>query len=132
MRLHQLPGGGTAARYSPGVYEWRGLVTAAALRELDDLEHLDLDHALGVRLDYWIRRPGAHYGTGRNAGQLKASAPRHPARAPDLDKLVRAVLDACTDAGVWPDDSRVVHLQATKRYDDEQRAGVEVQIWRLE
>lgn len=33
---------------------------------------------------------------------------------PDLDKLVRAVLDAATRAGVWVDDSQVVDLSATK------------------
>lgn len=36
-------------------------------------------------------------------------------KRPDLDKLVRAVLDAITSAGVWVDDSQVVDLRATKR-----------------
>ena len=36
-------------------------------------------------------------------------------RKPDLDKLARAVLDAVTSAGVWPDDSCVTHLSARKR-----------------
>lgn len=35
-------------------------------------------------------------------------------RSGDLDKLVRAVLDALTDAGVWRDDSQVVRLTASK------------------
>lgn len=34
----------------------------------------------------------------------------------DLDKLVRAVLDALTDAGVWRDDAQVVRLQASKAH----------------
>ena len=33
---------------------------------------------------------------------------------PDLDKLVRAVLDAATEAQVWKDDAQVVDLIATK------------------
>lgn len=36
-------------------------------------------------------------------------------KRPDLDKLIRAVLDAITSAGVWVDDSQVVDLRATKR-----------------
>jgi Holliday junction resolvase RusA-like endonuclease len=32
----------------------------------------------------------------------------------DLDKLVRAIFDALTDAGVWRDDSQVVDVRARK------------------
>lgn len=35
-------------------------------------------------------------------------------RTGDVDKLARAVLDACTDAGIWLDDSQVVELHASK------------------
>lgn len=48
-----------------------------------------------------------------------ASTPRRrtPAavKRPDLDKLTRAVMDAVTSAGVWRDDSQVVHLSVSKR-----------------
>ena len=47
------------------------------------------------------------------------SAPKsvqQPAKKPDLDKLVRAVCDALTAAGVWRDDSQVVRLTATKTF----------------
>lgn len=37
-----------------------------------------------------------------------------PAKKPDLDKLVRAVCDALTAAGVWRDDSQVVRVTAEK------------------
>lgn len=36
-------------------------------------------------------------------------------KKPDASKLIRAVEDALTDAGVWRDDSLVVDLHATKR-----------------
>lgn len=36
-------------------------------------------------------------------------------KKPDLDKLVRAVFDAVTSAGVWADDSCAVDVHATKR-----------------
>ena len=37
-------------------------------------------------------------------------------RVGDLDKLVRAVLDAVTDSRAWQDDAQVVELTAQKRY----------------
>lgn len=36
------------------------------------------------------------------------------ARTGDIDKLLRAVLDGCTDGGLWVDDSRVVVVSAMK------------------
>ena len=47
------------------------------------------------------------------------SAPRRrwaPDRKPDLDKLLRAVLDALTASGVVVDDARVVQANARKEY----------------
>lgn len=41
---------------------------------------------------------------------------RLPAVAPDLDKLVRAIGDGVTDAGVWKDDGQVIRLVAEKVY----------------
>lgn len=39
-----------------------------------------------------------------------------PATKPDLSKLLRSTEDALTDAGVWEDDSRVVHTEMKKVY----------------
>ncbi|WP_248240611.1 RusA family crossover junction endodeoxyribonuclease [Microbacterium kunmingense] len=50
-----------------------------------------------------------------------------PTVAPDLDKLLRALLDGITQAGnVWADDSRVVEIHSTKVYGAE--PGVHVTI----
>ncbi len=40
----------------------------------------------------------------------------HPAKMPDLSKLLRSTEDALTAAGVWKDDSRVVEVRAVKTY----------------
>jgi len=37
-----------------------------------------------------------------------------PAKLPDLSKLVRALEDALTSAGVWRDDAQVIHVEARK------------------
>lgn len=39
-----------------------------------------------------------------------------PIKRPDLDKLMRAVLDAGTEAGVWKDDSQVVVAAESKHF----------------
>ena len=51
-----------------------------------------------------------------NSG-LKSSAPVYVQTTPDLDKLIRAVGDGiATDAGLLKDDSRIVSINAEKRY----------------
>lgn len=39
-----------------------------------------------------------------------------PAVHPDLDKLIRAINDSLTDAGVWNDDGQVTTISARKIY----------------
>ena len=46
--------------------------------------------SLDVAFDF--ARPASHYGTGRNAGVLKDSAPGCKATAPDLDKLTELLI----------------------------------------
>ena len=69
-------------------------------------------------LSFYLPRPKGHHGTGKNAGIVKASAPRFPATKPDIDKLTRSTLDALGEAGVWADDSQVVRLSVSKDYAD--------------
>lgn len=52
-----------------------------------------------------------------------------PWKKPDLDKLIRAVNDGISDAGVWDDDSRVTTITARKEYETpEQKPGVFITI----
>jgi len=69
--------------------------------------------ACDVCMSFRFMRPQSHYGTGRNAGKLKKSAPREHMHSPDLDKLVRCVLDALT--GVAYVDDRQVRSMASER-----------------
>ena len=59
--------------------------------------------------------PKAHYGTGRNAGKLKPSAPNVHYGRPDLDKLVRAIGDALTGI-IYKDDAQISDLDSHKIY----------------
>lgn len=77
-------------------------------------------------LTFTLNRPKGHYGTGRNATTIKASAPRRPTSKPDVLKLARAVEDALTQAGVWGDDAQIVDEHLAKRYGETE--GVEIKI----
>lgn len=105
------------AKYANSTIEWRNRVQAE-LREQYDGRPTIIGEVL-VRLDFEMPRPKHHFGTGRNAGVLKPSAPHWPTNSGgDLDKLVRAINDSLTDAGVWVDDAQVVEIHAIKRFAD--------------
>ena len=89
------------------VKSWSQAVIDAAVG-LDELHSWPLEGPLKIGLIFALPRPKGHYRTGRNASQLRDSAPRFPAGVPDLSKLLRATEDALTDAGVWRDDAQVV------------------------
>jgi len=73
---------------------------------------------LAVTVVFHLRRP-------------KRPRSAEPERRPDLDKLVRAVLDGLQTAGVFRDDAQVVSLWGRKRYADETpRTEIWVGPWR--
>lgn len=92
---------------------WRADVREAATRLM--FGGGPLDGAAFVGLIFYLPRPKGHFGTGRNAGLLKPSAPAYPTGRPDIDKLARAVLDAITGV-IIRDDAQVVSVSAGKLY----------------
>jgi crossover junction endodeoxyribonuclease RusA len=108
---------GAVYESSKAVGPWREAVRAETQRAVD----VPFDGAVRVALTFVLPRPGGHFGTGRNAGVLRAGAPARPAGVPDLDKLVRAVLDGLTAGGALKNDAQVVELYAMKVYPGEVR-----------
>lgn len=102
-----FPNGGMRES-SKYVKPWREAVKSAALDVLGKADHGPLHGPLEVDMCFYFARPKGHYGTGRNAGRLKLSAPPFPAGIPDLSKLARATEDALTEAGAWKDDAQIV------------------------
>ena len=98
---------------NPNTEPWRNAVAAAAAEAMDGRD--PIGGPVRLEVAFVFARPRSHFGTGRNAGRLKASAPHYAAKVPDVDKLVRAVGDALSGI-VLVDDSRIVELVASKHY----------------
>jgi Holliday junction resolvase RusA-like endonuclease len=92
---------------------WRQAVAAAATQAI--AAGPMLAGPLELRATFVFRRPAAHYGTGRNAGKVKLSAPALVSTRPDLDKLVRAIGDALTGI-IYRDDAQLAVVRAEKHY----------------
>lgn len=62
-----------------------------------------------------FRRPNSHYGTGKNSGTLKLTAPSYRTGRPDCDNLLKLVGDAL-NGFCWHDDSQIVRAEVVKRF----------------
>jgi Holliday junction resolvase RusA-like endonuclease len=92
---------------------WRSDVKAAAVEAMDGRP--PFDGPLSLSLVIYRERPRSHYGTGRNAGIVKSSAPDYPTTRPDLTKLLRGIEDALSGI-VYRDDSLIVDQHVVKRF----------------
>lgn len=82
-----------------------------------------------IKLKVWfcMPRPKGHYGTGRNAGILKDSAPTWHTKRPDLDNLIKFIMDSLGGRGIyWKDDSQVCNIAAYKQYDEKPRVVIQI------
>ena len=80
---------------------------------------------LHLEVTFQFPRPKSHYGTGKNAGVLKLSAPLYHTQKPDSTKLIRGVEDALTGI-IWRDDSQVCCQTVNKRWGARAAAGVRI------
>ena len=82
-----------------------------------------------VHMEFFLKRPKGHFGTGRNAGKLKEWAVgMEGTKAQDLDKLIRSTMDAMNGV-VFCDDAQVLAIVATKVYG--RRPGVKVSVYEI-
>ena len=80
---------------------------------------------LDVTFTFYRPRPKGHYRTGRNAGEVKASAPAQPITRPDLLNLARAAEDALTGV-IWHDDAQIVSEHLHKHFGEPARLVVSI------
>lgn len=108
---------------------WRAAVAAAG-REAMVAAGLPPFHGpVGVELRFVLERPLHHHRGRRRSHPVRDDAPEFSHSKPDLDKLVRAAIDAITMAEVvWGDDAQVAEVRAFKRYGE---PGARVAVWPL-
>ena len=112
---------------------WRTDVASAAHRARPD--DWNKSAAVSLRCEFVFPRPKSHFGTGGNAGKLKASAPEHHTKTPDLDKLTRAIGDSLGEAVaqvLLVNDASIVSIHAIKRYATDDFLGAIITVTALE
>jgi Holliday junction resolvase RusA-like endonuclease len=100
---------------------WRKAIAAACQNQVTE-EHSLLLGPVRVEVEFYLPRPAS-------VTQKKRPLPIVP---PDLDKLLRGLLDGIGQSEViWGDDSQVVQIDAVKLYADETEPGATVTIYGL-
>jgi crossover junction endodeoxyribonuclease RusA len=100
---------------------WRKAIAAACQNKVTE-EHSLLLGPVRVEVEFYLPRPVS-------VTIKKRALPIVP---PDLDKLLRGLLDGIGQSEViWGDDSQVVQIDAVKLYADETEPGATVTIYGL-
>lgn len=104
--------GGKASVYNPATAEgWKSEI-AHALRKWSNIEHTG---PVSVTLVCTFKRPASHFIVRKGIrASLKLRAPKWHTQKPDGDNLAKAVLDTCSQIGIWKDDAQVVTLVVHK------------------
>lgn len=110
---------------NPNAKAWQQQVAGEAMLALAGRSAPLFDGPILVEMTFYRSRPRGHFGSGRNAGQLRASAPSHPATRPDALKLARGTEDAMSGI-VYRDDAQIVDERLIKRWGDPARVEIVV------
>jgi crossover junction endodeoxyribonuclease RusA len=106
-----------ASKYLPA---WRKAITEFAIYAATEHSWDTIEGPVELHVTFYLDRPAS----------IPMSKRPFPIVPPDVDKLVRAIGDGVTDAGVWGDDSQVVSLIARKLYSDGHEPGALITIRR--
>lgn len=117
--------GGRAGVYDPGTANGWKVMVASQIREL--LLSEPFTGPVAVSMRFLMPRPKRLQRAKDPAGEIP-----HVTK-PDPDNLAKAVMDVCSDLGVWGDDRQVTDLFVQKRYASKDgRAGMHLVIQSLE
>ena len=100
---------------SPKLPAWRRAVSDAVKQAMiDSGDSSKFEGAVKLEAVFYLTR--------------KPSVKRaYPTVPPDLDKVLRSLMDSCSFGGIWGDDSQVVKIEVSKKYATGE-AGVAVTI----
>ena len=96
-----------------------------AEQAVNDSKWTRIEGAVLLILEFFYLRPKGHFGTGRNAGIVKPSAPEFKTTKPDLANLLKPTEDALKGI-VWRDDSQVVRTILNKDYGEKELVRIQV------
>ena len=111
-------GGGRMVEASKYLPAWRKAVTSAAVASVEAARWEKPAGPVELIATFYLERPAT----------IKQEKRPLPIKPPDLDKLVRGICDALSDAGVWEDDAQVVKLTAFKEYSDTREPGCAIEV----
>lgn len=103
--------------------EWNDHIARQAARAMKGA--MPIEGAATVRLTFYFPRPVSHTKAQRQSPWVAVN------KRYDIEKLVRSVHDALTQAAVWIDDGLACELHTSKRYADEtagERPGVWIEV----
>lgn len=123
--MRKAGGGFTARVFDSGTAEgWKSLIALAAKPHAPKAP---ITGPVELRVAFVFRRPASHFRGGRHATELRPDAPAHHISKPDTDNLLKAVMDALTQTGLfWGDDAQVCTTWAWKSYGARPGALVEI------
>ena len=118
------------------VMPWRNQIVSACIEQKINNGEI-IEQPVEIFIDFLFHRPQGHYGTGKNKGNLKPSAPTFPITRPtgDIDKLCRSTLDGLSVPSGGILDIHlplVVNLRAKKSFATKGGfQGAFIHIWQL-
>jgi Holliday junction resolvase RusA-like endonuclease len=121
---------GNASRvYTPKTADdWKYCVQQAALKEIERKGDFR-DVSVKLTMTFFLARPKSHFGK----KGMKSTAPEFVTSKPDIDNLIKAIMDALTNARMWHDDAQVSSIECEKRYmSDLDTQGCRISIISLE
>ena len=108
-----------------GFTTWRATVQSFAIKAKQGIVSLApilnnpngglLHCPIKLTVTFFFNHPKGDFGTGKNAGILRESAPLLHTKRPDTTKLLRCLEDALNGV-IWKDDSQIVFQQVGKEY----------------
>lgn len=93
---------------------------------MTQLPKAPLTSPLLLRIDFNFKRPKSHF---TSKGELTRFAPREYTKKPDIDNLIKFVLDAL-NGHLYVDDAQIISLAARKLYAEND--GIEIRVTEYE